>query len=328
MSATLLRVEDLHVHFRVRRGMLGRATLLRALDGVDFEVEEGASVGIVGESGCGKSTLGRAILRLVDPAQGRLHWRNRRYDDLEGPALRSIRRELQVVFQDPFGSLDPRMTAGDSVAEAVEALGEGDARRNARALAEAAFARVGLDPALVRRYPHELSGGQCQRVAIARATVVQPRLLVCDEAVSALDVSVQAQVVNLLAGMARDGGMGLLFISHNLAVVRHLCDSVLVLYLGRLVEQSGREAFFARPLHPYSRALLAAVPDPGQARSQARLVVPGEAPSPLDPPGGCAFHTRCPFATGICTLRRPVLEAAGEGRRVACHRWRELASQA
>ena len=326
MSAPLLEVRDLRVDFRLGRGWLGStARTLHALAGVDLDVPEGRSVGIVGESGCGKSTLARAILGLQASSGGEIRWRGQPVDTTDRGRMRAIRRELQVVFQDPFGSLDPRMTAGDSVAEALEALEGVQESSTQRARVDAALTDVGLDPGLAARYPHELSGGQCQRVAIARATVVRPRLLICDEAVSALDVSVQAQIVNLVGDLSRRHRMALLFISHNLAVVRHLCEEVVVLYLGRVVERAPRDELFASPKHPYTRALLAAVPepDPRLARRSEAMRVPIEGADGAPGPTGCSFAPRCAFADERCRIATPVLETAGPGHAVACHRWRD-----
>jgi ABC-type oligopeptide transport system ATPase subunit len=273
VTERLLEVRGLTVRFPVRRaGLPGPRRWLVAVDGVDLDVAAGQAVGIVGESGCGKSTLARAILGLVAPQSGTIAWRGRQVTRADAAGLRQMRRELQVVFQDPVGSLDPRMNIGASVGEALEALGGAATRDVARRQIAATLEEVGLDAALASRYPHELSGGQCQRAAIARAIVARPRLLVCDEAVSALDVSVQAQIVNLLGELRRRHGLALLFISHNLAVVRHLCDQVAVLHFGQVVERGTREQIFAAPAHPYTRALLDAVPrpDPPAARSPGR----------------------------------------------------------
>jgi oligopeptide/dipeptide ABC transporter ATP-binding protein len=326
MTAPLLEVRDLRVEFRLGHGWLGSTRrTLHALAGVDIDVPEGRSVGIVGESGCGKSTLARAILGLQAPSSGEIRWRGQLVDTSDREQMRAIRRELQVVFQDPFGSLDPRMTAGDSVAEALEALEGVNEPATKRARIDAALADVGLDAGLAGRYPHELSGGQCQRVAIARATIVRPRLLICDEAVSALDVSVQAQIVNLVGDLARRHRMALLFISHNLAVVRHLCEEVVVLYLGRVVERARRDELFASPRHPYTRALLAAVPepDPRLARRSDAMQAPVEGAAGGPGSTGCAFAPRCAFASERCRTDTPALEAAGLDHTVACHRWRE-----
>jgi oligopeptide/dipeptide ABC transporter ATP-binding protein len=327
MSAPLLEVRGLHVEYAGSGILRSRRGTVHALRGVDLELHAGRSLGVVGESGCGKSSLARVVLGLVAPSAGEVRWDGWTVDPGDAVRMHRMRRELQVVFQDPFGSLDPRMTAGASVEEALEAL-EGLTDATAvRSRVAAAFDSVGLERGLASRYPHELSGGQCQRVAIARATVVRPRLLICDEAVSALDVSVQAQIVNLLADLSRQQGIGLLFISHNLAVVRHLCDEVVVLYLGRMVERATREALFATPRHPYTQALLAAVPvpDPRVASRRATAAVAEEGSPGTQPSAGCAFAPRCPHALDACFGRPPGLEAAGGGSVVSCHRWRELA---
>ncbi len=324
MSETLLRVRNLTVRFPMpRTRLVGPRPWFTAVDAVDLEIEAGRAVGIVGESGSGKSTVARAILALVAPQAGTIEWRGQPVRRNDAAGLRRMRRELQVVFQDPVGSLDPRMSIGESVAEALEAL-EG---RQPCAVAEARvgsiLAEVGLDPALASRYPHELSGGQCQRAAIARALVGRPKLLVCDEAVSALDVSVQAQIVNLLADLRERRGLALLFISHNLAVVRHLCDQVAVLYRGRVVERAAAAAIFAAPRHPYTRALLAAVPDPDPAArarpvvAELRAAAAGEAVAD----DGCAYRPRCPRADDACVLQAPRLQDTGDGHLTACHHW-------
>ncbi len=330
MSAPLLEVRGLTVRFpRQRVGLFSPRAWLTAVDAVDLVVAEGTSVGIVGESGCGKSTLARAVLGLVTPQAGSIAWRGQPVRRDEASGLQRMRRELQVVFQDPVGSLDPRMTVGESVAEALVALAGPQDPAAIAARVVATLREVGLDPTLGRRYPHELSGGQCQRAAIARAIVARPRLLVCDEAVSALDVSVQAQIVNLLDELRRRHGLALAFISHNLAVVRHLCDEVVVLYLGRVVERATRDALFATPRHPYTRALLAAVPHPDPATAdRAARGHPGSidiAPSAATgSPSGCAYSPRCRYADATCRVQAPGLEDAGDGQQVACHHWRAV----
>ncbi len=333
MSEQLLQVRGLSVRFPQRRaGLFGAGRWITAVDGVDLDVLAGRSVGIVGESGCGKSTLARAILGLVTPAAGSIDWRGAPVRLGDAGGLRRMRRELQVVFQDPVGSLDPRMTVGESVAEALVALEGPQPRSTRESRVAATLDEVGLDAALARRYPHELSGGQCQRAAIARAIVSRPRLLVCDEAVSALDVSVQAQIVNLLAGLRERHGLALLFISHNLAVVRHLSDEVVVLYLGRVVERAPREALFATPRHPYTRALLAAVPEPDPAawsRVRSMPMAQGEPALPqASAVPGCAYAARCPFADERCRREVPPLEPDEAGHFTACHHWRALPPQA
>jgi len=326
MSDPLLQVSGLGVRFPVRRRRFGAPPQwLTALDDVHLEIEAGRSLGVVGESGCGKSTLARAILALVEPHAGEIRWRGVAVNRSDPAGLRRMRRELQVVFQDPFGSLDPRMSIGQSVAEALDALEGLTESAAVRSRVAAVLEEVGLDPSLARRYPHELSGGQCQRAAIARATVVRPRLLICDEAVSALDVSVQAQIVNLLSALSTKHGMALLFISHNLAVVRHLCDEVLVLYLGHVVERGPRESVFSTPRHPYTRALLAAVPEPDPASALATEpfdVLPGRAGAAPD--RGCVFQARCPRADALCASQSPALVAAGPAHVTACHHWQAL----
>ena len=331
MSDPLLQVSGLGVRFPVRRQRFGAPPQwLTALDDVHLEIEAGRSLGVVGESGCGKSTLARAILALVEPHAGEIRWRGAAVRRSDPAGLRRMRRELQVVFQDPFGSLDPRMSIGESVAEALDALEGLTESAAVRTRVAAVLEEVGLDPSLARRYPHELSGGQCQRAAIARATVVRPRLLICDEAVSALDVSVQAQIVNLLSALSARHGMALLFISHNLAVVRHLCDEVLVLYLGHVVERGPRESVFSTPRHPYTRALLAAVPEPDPAvracHGTDRRAACGH--SGAAPDRGCVFQARCPHADALCASQSPTLAEAGPAHVTACHHWRVAGSLA
>ena len=322
-----LALEAVSVRFVVRRSAFARALPLTALHEASFALAAGGSLGIVGESGGGKSTLARAALRLIEPCAGRVLWMGQDALALTAPALRSRRRDLQIIFQDPYGSLDPRMTVAEIVAEPLqvhEAALPPQARRQA---VLALLARLGLPAELAARYPHELSGGQCQRVALARAMILAPRVLVCDEPLSALDLPTQEQIVSLLVQLRRESGLGLLFISHNLALVQRLCERVLVLYLGRMMELAPSARLFAAPLHPYTRELLAAIPSPDPQLQPQRLahVALGEPPSPLAPPRGCVYHTRCPHAQALCRERVPAWETAGEGVEVACHRWRELA---
>ncbi len=319
MSAPLLQVRGLRVEFE-----------RTAVRDASFEIAAGETVGLVGESGSGKSSLARAVLRLIPAAGGQVLWRGRDLLALRGAALRAQRRDLQIVFQDPLASLDPRMTVGDILAEPLEIF-EPQLGARARGLrVERMLAAVGLEPAMARRLPHAFSGGQCQRIAIARAMMTAPALLICDEAVSSLDVSIQGQIVNLLRDMQREFGMAILFISHNLAVVRHISDRILVLYQGGIVEMAGRDALFRTPAHPYTRALLDAVPsfdreDPTAAAwTQAP---PAAAEIPADAAGGCAFRSRCPHADVRCVASAPVLRAWSEGRLVACHRAEELAQE-
>jgi oligopeptide transport system ATP-binding protein len=329
MSETLLSVRDLQVHFEVRVGGLfaGRYLPLKAVDGVSFELKAGETLGIVGESGCGKSTLGRAILRLIEPTGGRCVWLGEELSSLDARAMRNKRQDMQIIFQDPLASLNPRMTVGEIIAEPLRTFAPGIGRDGMKARVKELMAKVGLLPQMINRYPHEFSGGQCQRIGIARAMVLDPKLIVCDEPVSALDVSIRAQIVNLLMRLQQEFGLSLLFISHDLSVVRHISHRIMVLYLGRVMEIADREAIYLRARHPYTQALISAVPipDPDKERGKQRLVLQGELPSPLAPPSGCVFRTRCPKATELCAREVPPLEEDGTGdlHRVACHHWRE-----
>ncbi|MET0658709.1 MAG: oligopeptide/dipeptide ABC transporter ATP-binding protein [Steroidobacteraceae bacterium] len=316
----LLQASAIHVRFRLSGGRE-----LRALGGINVCVDPGEIVGIVGESGCGKSTLARALVGLVPLQSGEIRWRGRGVDFADMQALRALRREVQMVFQDPFSSLDPRLTIRASVLEPLISARPDLSRAAQQDVARHWLIRVGLDESFLSRYPHELSGGQCQRVAIARAAIVQPSLLICDEAVSALDVSVQGQILQLLRTLQFELQMAVVFISHHLVVVSQLAQRVLVLYLGRIVESGPAARVLHRPLHPYTRALIDAVPvpDPLIERARSRATLQGELPSPIDPPSGCVFRTRCPHAIAVCAERVPQEEEGTEGHRVACHRWRE-----
>ena len=318
-AGPLLAVEGLAKLFSTRRGTL------KAVDGVSFTLDEGRTLGLVGESGCGKSTTARLILRLLEPTAGSVRYRGRELTTLPAGEMRRVRRELGIVFQDPYASLNPRMTLRNIVGEGLRVWEpHADIAGRVAGLLE----RVGLDPAFARRYPHELSGGQRQRVAIARALAPGPSLLICDEPVSALDVSVQAQILNLLADLQRDLGLTILFISHDLAVVRHVCDRVAVMHLGRIVEIGTRSEVYGAPRHPYTRALLSAVPvpDPSRERGRRRVRLEGEIPSPLDPPSGCTFRTRCVHAAERCAAEEPELALHGLDHPVACHFAAELPS--
>jgi oligopeptide/dipeptide ABC transporter ATP-binding protein len=318
----LLVVRHLTKHFPVRAGWFGPpAQVVRAVDGVSFTVMAGETLALVGESGSGKTTTGRAILRLIEPTSGSVHFGGQDVLALNAPSLRALRREMQIVFQDPFGSLNPRLTIGAAIREGVvvHRLADGaEADRRVRALLE----EVGLRAEHATRYPHEFSGGQRQRIGIARALAVEPRFVVCDEPVSALDVSVQAQVVNLLRDLQRDRGLAYLFIAHDLAVVSHMADRVAVMYLGRIVELAPRAALFAAPRMPYTQALLSAVPVPEPGRPRQRILLAGEPPSPANPPTGCVFHPRCahPDRDTTCTHQIPPLEEKAPGHWVACHK--------
>jgi oligopeptide/dipeptide ABC transporter ATP-binding protein len=322
----VLELNRLSVSFDVRPGWFGRRAQLHALRDVSLQLHAGEGLGVVGESGSGKSTLVRAALQLIEPTSGRIVWLRQAVERLSPHVLKRARRDLQIIFQDPLASLDPRMTLGEIISEPLLVhRPELGARERAHAVAESLL-RVGLSPQMIKRYPHELSGGQCQRVGIARAMVLGPRLLVCDEPVSALDVSIQEQIVRLLEELKREYGLCILFVSHNLAVVRRLCERVLVLYLGRMMELGPSDSLYARPLHPYTRALLDAVPiaDPDIQPGRLTRVLTGEAPSPLAPPSGCVYRTRCAHATGLCREHTPRWERVEPSAGVACHRWREL----
>jgi peptide/nickel transport system ATP-binding protein len=322
---TLLHLAGLRVDFHLRN-WLRRGATIRAVDEVELEVHPGEAIGIVGESGSGKSTLARAVLRLLRPVSGQIVWLGQPIEAASSSELAPLRRDTQLVFQDPLASLDPRMRVSEIVAEPLRVhRPDLDAKARTATVAEMLL-RVGLGRNLLARYPHELSGGQAQRVAIARAMILKPKLLVCDEAVSALDVSVQAQILTLLQDLKREYSTSILFISHNLAVVRQLCERVLVLYLGRMMEQGTTATLYSTPAHPYTRGLLDAVPIPDPDLQPARLAQPlqGELPSPIAPPRGCVFHTRCPHAADICRQSVPAWEVVAPGHQVACHRWREI----
>jgi oligopeptide transport system ATP-binding protein len=321
-NGALLEVTDLVKHYPVSGGMFGREVgVVRAVDGVSFTIRRGETLGLVGESGCGKTTTGRCILQLERPTSGSIRFEGQELTTLGLEALRPVRRRMQVIFQDPYSSLNPRMTVGQIVEEplAVHKLAPDAAARAARV--RELLGQVGLLPRYGQRYPHELSGGQRQRVGIARALAMEPSLIICDEPVSALDVSIQAQIINLLEDLQRELGLTYLFIAHDLSVVRHISDRVVVMYLGRIVEVADRQALYETPLHPYTRALLSAVPipDPEVEAHRERVVLGGEVPSPLRPPPGCAFHPRCPIAVDDCHRSRPELHEIQPGHRAACH---------
>jgi oligopeptide/dipeptide ABC transporter ATP-binding protein len=317
--AQILTVNDLKKHFPVRRGLLQRAVAeVKAVDGVSFALAAGETLCLVGESGCGKSTVGRLILRLIDATSGSIVFKGEDITALSREAMRSKRQGLQIVFQDPYASLNPRLTAGTIVGEPLEnfdRLGRGEREGRVKAL----LARVGLGAEALHKYPFEFSGGQRQRLGIARALALSPSLIIADEPVSALDVSVQAQVLNLMMDLQEELGLTYLFISHDLGVVEHMADRVAVMYLGRIVEIADKEELFARPRHPYTRALISAAPLPDPGAKRERIVLEGDVPSPMSPPKGCHFHTRCPFAVARCRADYPELRSAGPMHHFACH---------
>jgi peptide/nickel transport system ATP-binding protein/oligopeptide transport system ATP-binding protein len=324
MSMPLISAEGLVKHFVLRRSIIGRPTLLvRAVDGVDFTLQPGETLALVGESGSGKSTIGRLVLRLIEPTAGRLSFDGIDLLSLGASAVRAFRREAQLVFQDPYASLNPRMTVGEILAEPLALHAIVPPARRRQRVAEL-LDMVGLEPRFARRYPHEFSGGQRQRIAIARALAVKPKLVVCDEPVSSLDVSIRAQVLNLLQELRQQFGLAYLFISHDLAVVKQIADRVAVMNFGRIVETADTADLFAAPRHPYTRALLSAIPIPKPRVRRDRMILAADMPSALEPPAGCHFHPRCPFAAERCRVERPALADDGTGHATACHRWREL----
>ncbi|KXO05714.1 peptide ABC transporter ATP-binding protein [Bacillus thuringiensis] len=315
----LLQVQNLKQYFPIKKGILGRSiNYIKAVDDISFTIYEKETVSIVGESGCGKSTTGRAILRLDEATSGKIIFQDKDLLELNNSAMRKVRKDLQVIFQDPFASLNPRQTVGSILEEAM-AIQNVCPKGERRAKVIELLGKVGLPPDAVKRYPHEFSGGQRQRIGIARALAVNPKLLICDEAVSALDVSVQAQVLNLLKQLQQQYGLTYLFISHDLAVVRHISDRIIVMYLGTIVEIADKHSLFNNPQHPYTKALLSAIPTISAGTKKERIELKGDLPSPLNPPKGCRFHTRCPYAIEKCATQQPSFQSISEGHKVACH---------
>jgi peptide/nickel transport system ATP-binding protein len=324
MSTPVLQVNDLKKHFPLRGGLLGGTTgYVYAVDGVSFDIAKGETLSLVGESGCGKSTVGKAVLRLFGLTGGQVILDGTRIDDMPASALRPLRRRMQVVFQDPFSSLNPRMRVRDILAEPIRNFGMAKNSAELEAKVAGLMDKVRLPRDAVNRWPHEFSGGQRQRICIARALAADPDLIICDEAVSALDVSVKAQIVNLLQDLQKELGLAMLFISHDLAIVEHMTHRVAVMYLGKIVEVAPKRSLFAAPKHPYTEALLSAVPVPEPGAARERIILKGDVPSPINPPKGCRFHTRCPYAFDRCRTEepqlKPVVDAMGEGHVSACH---------
>jgi oligopeptide transport system ATP-binding protein len=318
----LVRVEDLKKYFPITRGIIFQREVgtVRAVDGISMEIHEGETLGLVGESGCGKSTTGRSILQLYRPTSGKVYYEDLNLTDLDGDALRRARRNFQMIFQDPYASLNPRMTVEGIIAEPLEVHSIGT-RRQRHARVKELMSLVGLNPSLNNRYPHEFSGGQRQRIGVARALALQPKFIVCDEPISALDVSIQAQVVNLLEELQEKFGLTYLFIAHDLSMVRHIADRTAVMYLGKIVELADRTELYNNPLHPYTQALLSAVPipDPVKERKRQRIILAGDVPSPAHPPTGCNFNPRCPLAIDICKQEDPEWREVSPRHWVACH---------
>ena len=322
-TTTLVRIEDLKVHFPVMQGIVFQRQVgsVKAVDGLTFNIRQGETLGLVGESGCGKSTTGRAILQLERPTSGKVHFEDTELTQMGGETLRQQRREMQMIFQDPYASLNPRMTVGSIVGEPLEVHGLATGQEKRERVAHL-LEVVGLNPKFITRYPHEFSGGQRQRIVIARALAVNPKFIVADEPIAALDVSIQAQVVNLMQDLQDEFGLTYLFIAHDLSVVRHISDRVAVMYLGKVVELADRQSLYENPLHPYTQALLSAVPipDPAIEAKRERIILQGDVPSPTRPPQGCRFHTRCPYVMEECRQEpEPEFKDAGDGHYVACH---------
>ena len=318
----LVRIENLKKHFPISRGLLFQRQIgtVKAVDGVNLQIFEGETLGLVGESGCGKSTTGRTVLQLYAPTEGKVFYEDIDLTELNGDEMRKARRNFQMIFQDPYASLNPRLTVESIIAEPLEVHGLGNRKERHERVKEL-MALVGLNPSLNNRYPHEFSGGQRQRIGVARALALQPKFIVCDEPISALDVSIQAQVVNLLEDLQERFGLTYLFIAHDLSMVRHIADRTAVMYLGKIVELAERQELYNNPLHPYTQALLSAVPipDPKLERKRQRIILTGDVPSPSNPPSGCNFHPRCPLAIGICSEIDPEWREAAPGHWVACH---------
>ncbi len=327
MNDILLKVNNLTTTFHVPSGgFWNKLVPLRAVRDISLTLQPGETLGVVGESGCGKSTLGRSILQLIEEYEGEVIFEGRNLSQLSAQELQAVRKDMQVIFQDPLASLNPRMTVGQIISEPLKSFMPHLNKQQREEKVLALMDEVGLLPEMLNRYPHEFSGGQAQRIGIARALISEPRLIICDEPVSALDVSIQAQIINLLIELKRKHSLALLFISHDLSIIHHISTHIAVLYLGKMIEYGDREKLYANPKHPYTQALLSAapIPDPKQAKNKKRIKLKGELPSPLNPPSGCAFRTRCPYATALCSQKEPPLEEVENNHFIACHHWKDL----
>ena len=321
MNQPILSVENLKVHFPIsKKGSWFKKVTLKAVDGVTFDIQKGETLGVVGESGCGKSTLARAIMRLLPATEGNVTLLGKNLLELNAPKMRDARKDIQMIFQDPLASLNPRMTAGEIIAEPLKTFFPNMPSNEVKAKITNLMNLVGLIPEHINRYPHEFSGGQCQRIGIARALILNPKIIVCDEPVSALDVSIQAQIVNLLKKLQRELGLTLIFIAHDLSIVKHISDRIMVMYLGRPVEIGNREQIYKNPQHPYTKALLSAgpIPDPELEKSKVVQILQGDLPSPINPPSGCRFRTRCPIADSKCAQVEPELKIVASGSKTSC----------
>lgn len=315
----LLEVNDLIKHFPIKGGVFGRVMgHVKAVDGISFYVNKGETLGLVGESGCGKTTTGKVVLRLEEATEGQILFEGKNVLDMGREEMRAMRREMQIIFQDPYSSLNPRMTVGNIIGEALEIHGLAKGKKKEKRVKEL-LETVGLTAHHMRRYPHEFSGGQRQRIGVARALAVDPKLIVCDEPVSALDVSIQAQVINLMEDLQDDFDLTYLFIAHDLSVVKHISDRIAVMYLGKIVEMADKNELFENPIHPYTQALLSAIPIPDPTIKREKIILKGDVPSPVNPPSGCRFHTRCPYVMDICKTEEPEFVDWGDGHYAACH---------